>query len=153
MGFSPYSKEEQLKGHQKPKDKPKFKQKRYPQPKKPKKQYTGEKNEKPTMKQRKMFSKKVREEAYRLFNYRCGNCGVNRIDDPHHIRRKSDGGKGLLTNCLPVCRPCHVNIHKHPELEMKWKQWAKEQYGNDFWMDEWDKESMKYELYRDTDYE
>ena len=111
MSFSPYSKEYQLRGHQKEKDKPQFKQKRYPQPKKPKKQYTGEKNEKPSLKTRKRFSSQVKKQAYYKFKNRCANCGSNRVDDPHHIRFKSEGGKGVVTNCLPVCRPCHVDHH------------------------------------------
>lgn len=150
MDFSPYSKATQLRGHQKEKEKPLFKQQK-PQHKKPKKQYTGEKNYRPSMKTRKKFSGEVKRQACELFDYRCASCGSNQLHDPHHIRRKSDGGKGVLTNCLPVCRPCHDHIHKHPEIEMKWKRWAKEKYGFDYWMDKWDKESMKYELYRDED--
>ena len=151
MSFSPYSKEYQLRGHQKEKDKPQFKQKRYPQPKKPKKKYTGEKNYRPNLNTRKKFSEETKRKACELFNYRCANCGSSQLDDPHHIRYRSENGKGVLTNCLPVCRPCHNRIHNEPELAMKWKRWAKEQYGHDYWQDEWDKESLKHELYRDVE--
>ena len=146
-----YSKAEQLKGHQKPKDKPKIVPKRYPVKKKARKHYTGEKNYKPSLNQRKKFSDAVKREACERFDWKCGNCGSPHLADPHHIRFRSDGGKGVVTNCLPICRPCHILIHQDAELAMKWKEWAKEKYGFDYWMDKWDKESPKYELYRDEE--
>lgn len=32
----------------------------------------------------------------------------------HHIRRRSQGGKGTLENALHVCNICHTWIHDHP---------------------------------------
>ncbi len=146
--FRPYSKAEQLKGHQQDRRQPKLINKR-PKKAKRKKQVDQPKmNVTPPMKNRKKFSKDVIRQAAEKFNGLCANCGQARAADPHHIRFRSDGGKGVLSNCLPVCRPCHVEIHREPELAMKWKDWAKAEYGFDYWMDEHDKELHKMEMQR-----
>ena len=35
--------------------------------------------------------------------------------DPHHVRRRSQGGGNGGANLLWVCRCCHECIHAHPE--------------------------------------
>ncbi|OHR73984.1 hypothetical protein HMPREF3291_05205 [Bacillus sp. HMSC76G11] len=96
---------------------------------------------KPSMKVRKTFSAEVKKAAAEKWDYLCANCQSARPDDPHHIRRKSDDGKGVLTNCLPVCRPCHNEIERNAELRQKWKEWAKKEYGQMYWADQWDMEA------------
>lgn len=102
-------------------------------------------NKIPSMRMRKKFSPAVKEKALEKFDYLCANCRKAKPADPHHIRRKSDGGKGVFTNCLPVCRPCHDEIERNVELRQYWKEWAKKEYGYDYWMDEYDKERVKIE--------
>jgi 5-methylcytosine-specific restriction endonuclease McrA len=34
--------------------------------------------------------------------------------DPHHIQRRSQGGKDTLDNLIPLHRQCHRYIHEHP---------------------------------------
>lgn len=149
-----YSKEQQLRGHQKPPKEPKLVNKRplnsqKQGPKKKTKRVRRE-NRIPSMKTRKKFTPTVIEQAMENFNGLCANCGMRAPDDPHHIRFKSDEGKGVLSNCLPVCRSCHEEIHRDPELAMYWKDWAKEKYGFDYWMDAYDKEKA-YEPAHRTD--
>ena len=91
------------------------------------------------------FSKHVIEQAIEYFDGLCANCQSTPPNDPHHIRYKSDEGKGVFTNCLPVCRPCHIKIHNNASLSQHWKEWAKKEHGFDYWMDEWDREAKKYE--------
>jgi hypothetical protein len=40
----------------------------------------------------------------------------------HHILRRSQGGKGTVSNGLHVCTPCHTWIHDHPaeSVERGW---------------------------------
>jgi HNH endonuclease len=102
-------------------------------------------SKKPSMATRKKFPKHVVEEAIELWERLCANCRSKPPDDPHHIRFKSDDGKGVLTNLLPVCRKCHEKIHREPELAQYWKDWAKKEHGFEYWMDEWDREAKKYE--------
>ena len=33
----------------------------------------------------------------------------------HHIRRRSQGGEGVIDNGLHVCAQCHQWIHEHPK--------------------------------------
>lgn len=37
----------------------------------------------------------------------------------HHIKRRSQGGKGIASNGLHVCVPCHTWIHDHPAESFK----------------------------------
>jgi len=101
------------------------------------------KSKKPSMQSRKKFSKEVKQKAMELYNGLCGVCKVKTAVDPHHIRFKSDSGKGVINNCLPVCRECHIKIHKNDELAMRLRVEAKKRHGTLYWTDEWDKEWMK----------
>ena len=141
--FKPYPKSESLKGYnQKDKDKPKFVEKR---PKAKKHKPPGRKknlqqrmNVVPMMKTRKKFTEEAVEKAVEKFSGLCGNCQSAIPVDPHHIRAKSDMGKGVFTNCLPVCRPCHTEIERNAELRQSWKEWAKREYSVYYWADKYD---------------
>lgn len=54
------------------------------------------------------------EAAFRHHNH-CGFPGCKRaIQTYHHILRRSQGGKGTVGNCLPLCHEDHRYIHDHP---------------------------------------
>ena len=93
---------------------------------------------KPSMKSRKTFSKEVKQQALDKWDHLCANCRSARPDDAHHIRARSANGKGVFTNCLPVCRPCHDEIERNAELRQAWKEWAKKEYGVRYWCDKYD---------------
>jgi len=65
------------------------------------------------------FHPSVRHEIARRSKGRCEagtpDC-VGRATMIHHIRRRSQGGKGTVANGLHVCAPCHTFIHDHPWL-------------------------------------
>ncbi len=58
----------------------------------------------------------------------CCNCGAP-ADDPHHIINEREGGTGtkacdLLS--MPLCRPCHSEIHRpEGDKSQQWKWVAK----------------------------
>lgn len=34
----------------------------------------------------------------------------------HHIKRRGQGGKGVASNGLHLCVPCHTFLHDHPKV-------------------------------------
>jgi hypothetical protein len=44
----------------------------------------------------------------------CEVCGKPNPTDPHHRKRKSQGGLDTLANLLDLCRDCHNDIHHEP---------------------------------------
>ena len=42
------------------------------------------------------------------------NC-ASTIDEFHHRKMKSAGGKGSIANCLGLCSPMHRMIHDNPD--------------------------------------
>jgi len=41
----------------------------------------------------------------------CEVCGKPNPTDPHHRKRKSQGGLDTLANLLDLCRDCHRSVH------------------------------------------
>ena len=65
------------------------------------------------------FSDEVKANVRRRSGNRCEvkatkRC-AGRIEVFHHVRRRSQGGKGDEGNCLGSCNDCHEHIHAHPE--------------------------------------
>ena len=44
----------------------------------------------------------------------CEICGNPNATDPHHRKRKSQGGLDTLANLLDLCRACHSRTHHEP---------------------------------------
>lgn len=54
-------------------------------------------------------------ETYERDGYRCTWCGEpGGALDPHHVIRRSQGGKDVPENLRSVHRRCHRYIHEHP---------------------------------------
>lgn len=97
------------------------------------------KRRKPTLAQRNKFNTETIEQIRQYFNGKCAECGVYTDNKPpHHIKFKSQGGRGTKTNGLWLCPDCHERIHKSKALTDKWRRWAIEQFGEDYYKDEWD---------------
>lgn len=45
----------------------------------------------------------------------CEVCGRPNPTDPHHRKRKSQGGLDTLANLLDLCRDCHHDVHHEPK--------------------------------------
>lgn len=110
-----------------------------PQPK------PNHKRRKPKKGNRGKFTKDTREKIIERFNGQCAECGAKGIHI-HHIKFKSEGGRGVETNGVLVCNQCHRKIHDNRELAEKWMKWAEVQHGKDYYKDIWDKyEDIKEE--------
>ena len=147
MTFSPYSKEFQLRGHQKEKDTPNFKERKYNRRRrKPKeKGVTYHHNRKvPHWKQRGAIHKNERAEALRRYGEHCYICGRPH-PEMHHIKEKGygTGGRGKWRNLIPLCYEHHrgtygVHGSKGNGLGERLEQLAIDQFGEWYWADEYD---------------
>lgn len=134
-----YWKEDQLKGHQKPKDTPKFKQRKYNRRRKTSKpkgeQYNGVKI--PHRKVRGRVLKKFYIKAIEYWGERCTECGNPHIE-MHHVYYKSQGGRGYYTNLHPLCKTHHDLAHSSSEFREKLREQHKEAFGEYYYYDRFD---------------
>ena len=96
------------------------------------------KRTKPTQKQRGKFSEEAIRKIKERSNGACEWCGHNKPTDIHHIRYKSQGGRGAHTNGIYICRACHGLAHSNNGVRRKMELWAEYKYGKDYYKDEWD---------------
>lgn len=64
----------------------------------------------------------------------CGKVG----QEIHHVKYKSQSGRGVFTNGLTLCQPCHRKIHTDAELSDYWVNVFVDRYGPDFYKDIYD---------------
>lgn len=96
------------------------------------------KRKKPTRKQRGEFSPQVRQDITDRDEGLCRVCG-GLGGQIHHVQPKGSGkGRGVFTNGMLVCQPCHADIHKHYGKLKFWQRVFAELYGPNFYKDEWD---------------
>lgn len=133
--FHPYSKEQQLRGHQKSKDKPKYKEKR--PKKKTRKLETYKGRTIPPARQRSAISKKEYNRAIETFGSVCVYCG-NPYIEMHHIRFRSQQGKGGFRNLIPLCKEHHNQAHQQRTFSDKLKEDRIALYGEWYWADKYD---------------
>lgn len=146
MSFSPYSKEYQLRGHQKEKDKPNFKQQRHKKkPKRPKvnkdiEYFHGRKI--PHRKKRGAVTTKQANEALRRYGEYCYRCGSPNYQ-LHHVKHKGFGisGRGVWRNLIPLCMECHIGkggVHDDAEFDQQLQRMHEAKYGPRYYQDMWD---------------
>jgi HNH endonuclease len=136
--FNPFSKAQQLKGHQKDKNKPKFKEKR---PKKKKKSHIHRGRVIPTKKERTKITKHNYAAMIKEFGDYCMECGFTPIE-AHHLVFRSQFGSGNWRNLAPLCGHCHERAHKDAEFAEKLRQDRAALYGQYYWAD-------KYTLFKE----
>lgn len=70
---------------------------------------------KPLRSRPRVVNRLAAETAFARDDYLCQWCKVpgGRLD-PHHIVRRSQGGKDRAVNLISVHRACHSFIHEHP---------------------------------------
>lgn len=91
----------------------------------------------PTRSRRNNFSKKVRDEISERDEGICQQCGSIGTQI-HHVKYRSQGGRGVFTNGLTVCNSCHSKIHADKELSDYWVNRFIDRYGENFYKDSWD---------------
>ena len=146
MEFSPYSKATQLRGHQKEKDTPKFKPQRHK--KKPKKKVNKNieffhNRRIPHWKERGEFSRKTKNDIFRIWGEYCFVCGSPNVSC-HHVYEKGfgKGGRGVKTNGLPLCPLHHTDqnhgIHHDREFYNKVREMFIKKFGPRYYQDKYD---------------
>lgn len=140
-----YSKAEQLKGHQKEKDTPKFKVQKPRKKRKPKENKNIEmfQNRKiPYWKQRGRVTTKEANKALSYYGECCYFCNSPHYA-LHHVVHKGFGigGRGVWTNLIPLCQLHHtgkLGPHTILEVDEHLKQLHEKQFGPHFFKDMWD---------------
>lgn len=93
----------------------------------------------PTRKKRGEFSKETKIKILEFHDYRCLQCG-GQAQEIHHCKFKSQGGRGVFSNGMPVCRTCHTRIHQDNNLKLEWQKHFESMFGKDYFKDRWDLE-------------
>lgn len=83
------------------------------------------------------FSEKVRMAILDRDDGLCRVC-KRPAEEIHHVRFRSQAGRGVFTNGLSVCHHCHNDIHKDKEKADFWRNTFETLYGKDYYKDEWD---------------
>lgn len=107
-----YSKEDQLRGHQKPKDKPKYKERR---PRKKKNPHLHRGRIIPSRRERTKITKANYLKMIEVFGEYCQECGHTPIE-AHHLVFRSSMGSGNWRNLAPLCQRCHKRAHTDREF-------------------------------------
>lgn len=86
---------------------------------------------------RSKFSKMVRDQVKEHFNNTCQMC-LGKGIHLHHVKFRSQGGRGVFSNALLVCNSCHKEIHLSNDLAKHWREVYKKKHGPTYFMDEED---------------
>jgi len=97
------------------------------------------KRSKPKRGKRGEFSKGVRQQIYERDAGVCQICAMQG-EEIHHSFFKSQGGRGVYTNGILLCRHCHTMAHKHFDVAENLRERMRNRYGDQYYMDEYDKE-------------
>ncbi|MFB5761133.1 HNH endonuclease [Paenibacillus medicaginis] len=65
------------------------------------------------------------------------NCGRSAIQT-HHVMPRGRSGRGVKTNAMRVCKPCHDRIQTNEDELQYWITTYTQLYGTRFWYDEQD---------------
>ena len=98
-------------------------------------------SKKPSTRRRNDFSSETREEIKNIWGHCCYVCESPQIE-LHHVKYRSASGRGTKRNGLPLCHFHHVNpthgIHNNRKFRNDITQIFIEQFGEDFYKDEYD---------------
>lgn len=94
----------------------------------------------PKRKNRGEFKRSLRRRVFEEMNGLCQNCG-GLATEIHHVKPKGSGnGRGVRSNAMAVCQPCHRKIHDDYDLMRHWQGVYEAEYGADYFRDKWDLE-------------
>ncbi|OZQ66097.1 HNH endonuclease [Paenibacillus sp. VTT E-133280] len=74
----------------------------------------------------------------------CPCCKIAQSTTTHHVWPRGRKGRGVKSNALRVCWPCHDKIQTTDELLQYWISVYREKYGDHFWFDEKDWEEFNH---------
>ncbi|MBS4200300.1 HNH endonuclease [Bacillus sp. FJAT-49732] len=141
MSFRPYSKAEQLNV----KEKPSPKKKRYPKKKKKRHQPLKPEIYKdrliPKRSTRGRITSKEYNEALRQHGEYCFLCGTTAGLEAHHVKFRSDGGRGQWRNIRFLCSEHHRgenSPHKNENIRKRLEKLHESLYGPFYWCDKYD---------------
>lgn len=132
--FHPYSKADQL-AYYKKKEKAINKRKKPRKKKKKSETYKGRTI--PKAKTRGDISKKEYNKAIDEFGACCAYCGNPRVE-MHHIKFRSQGGRGVYRNLIPLCNLHHRKAHQDREFSERLRAERVKQFGEWYWVDRFD---------------
>ncbi|MEK4451600.1 HNH endonuclease [Paenibacillus sp. FSL L8-0506] len=90
------------------------------------------------------FTKEVIDELIAEQGEVCPCCKTASSNTTHHVWPRGRKGRGVKTNGLRVCWPCHDKIQTTDELLQYWISVYREKYGDYFWFDEKDWEEFHH---------
>jgi len=90
----------------------------------------------PKQKDRTKITKKEYDKAIEEFGSRC-HCGATNIE-MHHIKLRSDSGKGTYRNLIPLCGAHHRLTHTSNQLLQGYQNMRITAYGEYYWCDKYD---------------
>ncbi|SPY16132.1 nuclease [Paenibacillus polymyxa] len=100
----------------------------------------------PNTKERGEFPKDVIAELIADSNGICECCKAAEATTTHHVYPRGRKGRGVRTNGLRLCWPCHDRIQINEELIQFWISAFRDKYGDYFWFDEQDWEEHNRKL-------
>ncbi|MEC0242006.1 HNH endonuclease signature motif containing protein [Paenibacillus dokdonensis] len=96
----------------------------------------------PNTKDRGEFPRSIVEELISEAGGKCQCCKTNSDTTTHHVYPRGRKGRGVKTNGLRLCWPCHDRIQTNEELLQFWISAYRDKYGEWFWFDEQDWEEF-----------
>lgn len=118
----------------KPKEKPRYKERK---PKKRKKLETFKGRTIPPAKVRGSISKKEYEKVIDIYGRSCAYCFSSYIE-MHHIRFRSQQGRGTYRNLIPLCKEHHGLAHRNRVFADQLRRERIQAYGEWYWADKFD---------------
>jgi 5-methylcytosine-specific restriction endonuclease McrA len=91
----------------------------------------------PKRAERNKFSAAVRAQIAERDQGLCQGC-KSPGTEIHHVFFKSRGGRGVFTNGVTLCQPCHRKAHEKAVFTDYWINVFVDRYGPNFYKDEYD---------------
>lgn len=70
-------------------------------------------------------------------DYGCYSCGSSNVE-MHHVVYRSQGGRGVWRNLVPLCKEHHSKAHSNKGYSDRLKHAFRKMYGKHHYKDEWD---------------
>lgn len=84
------------------------------------------------------FPQSVKKQVYEEQGGLCELCGFRRITEFHHVRKRTQSGRGIRTNCSGLCHECHRKVTDRRDLQIYLEKKYEKKYGKDYYKDQWD---------------